>query len=169
MVSGSTSTPTSRRLRRHRDHVLLIVDHPLGHEAVPALDAPLGELAGEAEVGSPDGASADTRGRPQGRRTIVTTKSPGRSSSTAGADLDDLAERFVAHHEVRRSRRGRAVFDRAQSRDRCRTRRRPACAAERLSSLGAGLRMIDHAHGLVGRKHRDRSHTTPSFAYPGRA
>ncbi len=99
--------------QRPRDqvHVALVVDHELGHEAVRAGDPALGEVAGVAEVlaAGAAGGALGVRARPAHHRDREVADLDARDR---GPDLDDLAERLVADHEVGRTRRRRAVLER---------------------------------------------------------
>ena len=76
-----------REARRNADQVPLVLDDQLGHEAVGALDAPLAEAAGDAEVLTPR-AAGDARGVVAGpaygqRDEIARAPACGRSEPTS--------------------------------------------------------------------------------------
>ena len=129
MVSGSTSTPTSRSSRRQRVQVLAPLHHELGHEAVEVLDAVLAVVAGFAEVlARRRGTGRRKHGGRAGGRS-PTTRSPGAQAGHVRRGLHHLAQRFVAQHEIVASP---AATCRTQTRRfpyRCRKRPPRACAA----------------------------------------
>ena len=105
--SGWVSTADVAQLARHRLQPAGVVGEALGQEAVGVLDAALGVLAGEAEVGAPHAAG------PAG--LAAAGAAHGGDDQVAGADaahrrphLDHLAERLVPQDEVRRVGRGGA-------------------------------------------------------------
>ena len=150
---------------RHGDHVPALVDHPLGHEAVAAVDAALGELAGEAEVGPADRAGGTlrqaTRAAHHRDHQIARPKIVDRRPR-----LDHLRQRLVAEDEIGRSR-GRCAVVAARDLSIGTAHADVQHAQQNVGRLrGARLRVIDHAHTLFSRKHRDSSHAHTLFRLP---
>jgi hypothetical protein len=137
-------------------HVLVVIDHLVGHEAVAPLDAALRVGARRAEVGSVvvTRAALGFAARAAHRRhDQIARLEPG-----AVAHLDHLGERLVPHDQVRFTLGRHTVFE---ARDLVVG---PADAnlqhpeANLSIALDLRRRPIDDSDHLVFRKHRDCTH-----------
>ncbi len=157
MVSGSVRTAMSAISRGTTCMFCRQIDHLVGHEAVPPHDAALGVGAGAAEVRSVvvAGAALGVAARAAHRRHHQIA---GLDVRHRGADLDDLAERLVAHHQVRLAGGRHAVLEARdlvigpadadlQHADPC-----------LIVPLEPGGRTIDQPNLLLGREHGDCTH-----------
>ena len=94
----------------HHVHVVRRIDHLVGHEAVPAHDAALGVGAGDAEV-RPVVVAGAALGVAAGATHRRDHQIAGLEVLDCAADLDDLAQRLVTHHQVLLAGRRGAVLE----------------------------------------------------------